>query len=1025
MRILLLWLVLQATSSQAQQVMPRLVGKFAVPPTLNFNTVGATQDARGNLWFATNDGVVRFDGHQFKAYHDPVLRQGDDYFHVVPSPDGRIWCKLGRGSALSYIDPTLDRIVRIPDSTRLVREHLSQWRSNYVFADADAMVWIALRRRGLIRFNPRTYAVEKIFDQPDEAARWITQDRAGTIWFTTSKAVYAYNPTSRALKRYRNELGSPNRNKSVPSDQVFAIGIHARPDGTILVGLSDEVDVIHPATGQVTHLELMPSKFYPNQIPLDFYEDPQGNTYFRTSTTSYRYTREGKLEQLEFGALSAPVFHLFPSRNNRLWVTSGQTLLEYDLAHIRPLPAFNLIDVVVNGTRLEKSNDRRRFVRDSLGHPTLTVQEGDLINIDLSPYIDDVTRAFRHRLEGYDQQWNVIEEAATSVSYQLSAGTYKLLLNRFIVPHKWESEVSQLTIIVRPPFWKTSWFLSLCGIVVAGVGIVLFRSWKLRQELARREFEAATLRELDELKSRFFANITHEFRTPLTIILNATEQLETFDSRNVERSRLEASIQRNAWQLLRLVNQTLDLDKLEAGKLERRDQLGDPFAFVEQVVEQFRGLAHQKQIELSWVPTPQASNGKLFLFDADKLETISYNLLANALKFTPDGGRVSVELTIDDEYELQLRVKDSGIGIPSEALPKIFERFHQVDNSSTRSYAGTGLGLALVSELTKWLGGRVQVDSTPERGSTFTVTLPLRSNASPDDTLVGLPTQSPVKFTPSESSFPAKPISATEQPDQDTQDELLTQPLVLVVEDNEELRAYMQSYLTTHYRILTAVNGRIGLEMAIAEVPDLIISDVMMPEMDGYELVGRLKADERTSHIPSILLTARSSADSRLKGLGAGADDYLIKPFSLEELSLRIRNNLRTRQNWQRRLLAHSEPEGTERLDSSPLDKEAQFLARLRGLILEHLTDEKVDVDWLAEQVRMSRTQLHRKLTALTDMNTTRFIHSVRLSKAVELLQTSEFNIAQIAQSVGYRSQSYFSKVFQEHYGYAPMKLKH
>ena len=272
------------------------------------------------------------------------------------------------------------------------------------------------------------------------------------------------------------------------------------------------------------------------------------------------------------------------------------------------------------------------------------------------------------------------------------------------------------------------------------------------------------------------------------------------------------------------------------------------------------------------------------------------------------------------------------------------------------------------------------------------------------------------------ASEPPRQIPGDAVLDGNSSDEA-SRSLVLVVEDNEELRTYISDHLATEYRVVSAENGRQGLEQALAEIPDLIVSDVMMPELDGYELVERLKTDERTSHIPIVLLTAKSSYDSRMKGLGAGADDYLGKPFSLAELSLRIGNCLRTRQRWQRRLTAGATASKSDLPAHPQIDKEERFLARLRGLILDHLADEIVDVDWLSDQAGMSRAQLHRKLVALTSMNTTRFIHSVRLGRAVELLQRGEMKM-NVAQAVGYSSQSYFAKVFQEHFGYPPNALK-
>ncbi|RAJ92992.1 signal transduction histidine kinase [Larkinella arboricola] len=1013
LRNCLLFALLSGASLRAQQIMPARLEQYTPPANINFNTFGATQDHRGNLWFATNDGVVRFDGRYFKVFHDPVFKQGDDYFHVVPSPDGRIWCKLGRGNGLSYIDPQQDKIIRIPDTTRVVREFLAVRSSNYLFAAADSTLWIGQRGTGLLHFNPRTYAVEQVFSQEGEGVRWITQDRQGTIWFTTNLAVYAYDPPTRRLKRYREGLGPPGP----VSKELRAIGIHARADGSILVGLPSEVDVIHPASGHIDRLVLTPSRFHADQTVRDFFDDGQGNTYFKNHTSCFRYTRQGQLQQLEFSDLRHRVYFLYPGRDHRLWVTAGQTLLAYDLTRIHAIPSLNLIDVVVNQDRLEEASTNHYLVRDSLGHPTLTVQDGDLISLRVSPFIQSLAHAFRIRLEGHDQNWNVVEDAVNQVAYQLSAGRYTLVLNAYTKPSGWARHVSTMTIIVRPLFWKTGWFWVLVLAVVGLVSGTLLqggrRRQKLRRELSRREFEAATLRELDELKSRFFTNITHELRTPLTLILNAAEHINPSRLAESDQNRLQ-SIRNNAHQLMRLINQTLDMAKLDAGKLDHREQVGDPVAFVGQVVDQFRGLAQHRQINLDWIT--QSENSSLYRFDADSLGKITYNLLSNALKFTSAEGVVRIDCWMTDQHVLWLRVADTGMGIPAEHLARLFDRFYQVDSSSTRAYSGTGIGLALVKELTQWLGGTIEVESSVGRGSVFTLTLPLIPATEADQATV----DEPNGFF-QQTSLPATPPVLKAIPDQAFPQEA-SWPLVLVVEDNPELRLFLKESLMAHYRVITADNGRQGLEQALAEVPDLIVSDVMMPELDGYELVERLKADERTSHIPIVLLTARSSYDSRLKGLGAGADDYLSKPFSVEELILRIGNSLRTRQNWQRQLTSEKKTGQAEQSPNPRLEKEERFLARLRTQILAHLTDEQVDVDWLSQQAGMSRAQLHRKLTALTNMNTTSFIHSVRMSQAVVLLQEGKLNVAQVAQALGYNSQSYFSKLFQEHYGYPPSK---
>ncbi|SOD97793.1 His Kinase A (phospho-acceptor) domain-containing protein [Spirosoma fluviale] len=590
----------------------------------------------------------------------------------------------------------------------------------------------------------------------------------------------------------------------------------------------------------------------------------------------------------------------------------------------------------------------------------------------------------------------------------------------------WESQMINILIQVDPKFWKTTWYLilALCALFSICLWTVmsLNRQCRLRKELARKVLEAASLHDIDTVKSQYFANVTHDFRTPLTIILNAHEQLAKTTLTELQQQQTDI-IQRHAHQLLRLITEALDITRLDAGKLESSTQLGDPVAFIREVVAQFGGLARQSKIDLTFnsdeqmVTSASGQSGDiLYSFDGDKWEKITYNLLANALKFTPAGGSVCVTGFISRTDRFTIRVADTGIGIPKDQLARIFERFYQVDEGSTRAYSGTGIGLALVRELTDWLGGSVAVESEVGGGSVLTIELPLipQSTIEPWPSKPALPQRHPIM------KMPIRSIAVS--PSSIQRNFSVDKPLVLVVEDNKDLRTQLIDFLSVQYWLLSAPNGCQGLEQALAEVPDLIVSDVMMPEMDGYELVERLKSNERTSHIPVILLTARSSPESRLKGLQAGADDYLGKPFSLIELELRINNGLRTRQNLQKQFMA--QPVLTVSAPTPESDREARFLSRVHQAILDNIELETLDVEWLASQAGMSRTQLHRKLTALTNLSPNRFIHRVRLERAAELLKEGELNVAQVAYKVGYNSQSYFAKVFQDYFGYSPAKFK-
>ncbi len=1029
-----LLLGLTAGPGKAQLLVPRLLRQFDQKPGLSMTALSMTHDPQGRIWMASTNGIVCFDGRQFRVLHDPVFKEGDFYYNLAASPDGRIWFKMGWGYSLSYVDTHQERIVRVSDTTRLVRDYLAKYGSHSLYADAQANLWISLQKHGLLKFNPRTLAVEHIVDQGLNIG-FITQDRRGMLYFTTdTQGFFGYNPQTRKLTNYRHH---DEDTTSVGSNATY--GVQARPDGSILVGLIDGANLFQPTTGQFQNLGLnIPLTTNPQTPSLikEFTLDAQGNAYFALGKLIFRYTAQGILQRVGVSSPTQGTNTLHVSPPNRLWISSADKLYEYDLNQARLVRSLLLLKVTVNGTELgNNTSATQNLVYDIQGHPTLTVRENDPFTLQFALSAKSGPKTLRWRLNGYNQEWLASQSKRGEAAYQLPAGTYTFTVNQGLESGGWEPTVSTLTIVVVAPFWKTPAFLAFVLLTVVGLGYYFIRTYirrrQLAQQLASEQQEAASLRQLDELKTRFFSNVTHEFRTPLTIILNATEQLTAKAAASDEQPEI-ATIQRHAHQLLRLITETLDIARLDAGKLEANTQLGNPIWFMGQVVAQFAGLAGQRGLALTYnthPATPQGSNYEstlngmsaddaLFRFDGEKWKKIAYNLLANALKFTPSGGSVQVTGHIRADNRFVLAVRDTGIGIPANQQERIFERFHQVDGRSTRAYSGTGIGLALVRELATWLGGQVTVTSQPDQGSTFTVELPL---VVPDQDHAALLADAPSMIQPAPGRV-YKPDSARATEFTGPASNATPKPLVLVIEDNEDLRAQVVDYLSRTYQVLSAENGRLGWEQALAEVPDLIVSDVMMPELDGYELLERLKNDERTSHIPVILLTARSAPESRMQGLQIGADDFLVKPFRLAELSLRIGNGLRTRQHWQKRFLAQPAP-GSAPLSAEPSREEA-FLNRLRQLILTQLDSDALDVDWLARQANMSRTQLNRKLSALTDLSPNRFIQRVRLERAAELLQTGELNVAQVAYQIGYNSPSHFTKVFQDHFGYPPTKLK-
>jgi signal transduction histidine kinase/DNA-binding response OmpR family regulator len=532
-------------------------------------------------------------------------------------------------------------------------------------------------------------------------------------------------------------------------------------------------------------------------------------------------------------------------------------------------------------------------------------------------------------------------------------------------------------------------------------------------DMELKRLEAEKMQELDQTKSNFFANISHEFRTPLTLISGTIEQMET--EKNIPSMLREAHglIKRNADRLLQLVNQLLDLSKLEVGKLTLNKEAGDITAFLHRLTGTFSSTFESKQIAFE----NNLPKNPLYLnFDPDKLEKVFSNLLINAYKFTPTGGKVNFSMVVLEEKDtdvlVEFKVKDNGVGIPSERLPHIFDRFYQGDASATRTYEGTGIGLALVKELTSLHGGSISVESSPGSGTEFTIELNLEraSEAAVVDFKVNENAKSPVLTT---SKLDTSSVNSREP----TASSNGTLPLVLIVEDSQELRQFIAQNLQGQYRILKAENGMEGFKLATQTMPDLIISDVMMPVMDGVSLSDKVKNDERTSHIPVILLTARADSNSKITGLETGADAYLTKPFEMKELKVRIHHLIEGRKKLREKFSRSLKLDPSEIAVNSVDEK---FLDKTMAILETNLMNSEFDVAVFSREVGMSRTNLHRKLKALTDCSATEFIRIYKLKKAKNLLEQNSGNISEVAYSVGFNSISYFNKCFKRQYGKTP-----
>jgi DNA-binding response OmpR family regulator/nitrogen-specific signal transduction histidine kinase len=543
--------------------------------------------------------------------------------------------------------------------------------------------------------------------------------------------------------------------------------------------------------------------------------------------------------------------------------------------------------------------------------------------------------------------------------------------------------------------------------------------------LELEHIEAENLKEVDNMKSTFFANISHEFRTPLTLIFGPAKDIigETSESKTKQNAGI---IKRNADRLYGLVNQLLDLSKLEAGRMTLETSEQNIIPLLKGLVLSFTSLAERKKITLLFNTIEDNLNAYI---DTEKIEKIITNLLSNAFKFTPDGGTIIINVTTTSHNtspldkggkqggSVEINIRDTGIGIPTERIDKIFDRFYQVDSSHTRESEGTGIGLALTKELVELHKGKIKVESKEGKGTTFTVLLPLgKEHLKPDEIVEkDLKEDAALIFEKTEL------IPETENRNEKTGiDSLLDteKPLLLIVEDNSDVRNYIISHLAEDYRIEEAIDGEDGYNKSIEQIPDLIVSDVMMPKMDGFELCEKVKTDERTSHIPIIMLTAKATSKDKIEGYETGADDYIMKPFDAAELKVRIKNLIGIRRKLQKKFSSDgfNIPKELNMMDE-------QFMKRVLRVINEHISEEEFSIEELGKEAAMSRWQIYKKINALTGKSPSLFLRSVRLVKAKKMIKENKGTISEIAYSVGFSSPAYFSKCFSIEFGFPPSEL--
>jgi len=1015
------------------------------PGSLDDDAIGSVYEARdGTLWVGTGSrspggtqGGLNWRAPGTTEFsHLPLPsaqgRQVRTISILLEDPRGALW--VGTNGGLWQVDAQRTALIR-PAGFADVPTGLRDGMIMDLVVDHGGRIWVASWMGGLHRYDPLTGGWRSYYPDPADDLSLASGDlstlgvdEAGRLWVgTDSGFLQIYDPDDDAFA------------SMVPLAGTLESVFHLTPSrGGLMLVCSGAG--IHLSGPEQVHRSYTTRDGLPSDYAGRAIQDQQQNIWASTGLGLVRIDFEtgdvSVFDQRDGLPRNEIHFAVCRTAEGRLFFGGHHGLVSFQPEAIRAsayVPPVYLTDVRINDQSLRVGAD------SPLTQALVTTER-----LELGPDQNDISLTFaaldfahpernryRFRLDPLDEDWRQPTDMNSAHYTNLNPGTFVFSVQGTNRDGVWNETPTVLTIRIAPPWYRTVWAQILYAVIIVLVVVTIYRQLILRERmrlaLEMERAEASHLQSLDHLKSRFFANISHEFRTPLTLLMSPLQRLQ--EDPTSGSPELFTTMARNARRLGRLIDQLLDLSRLEADRMPSQWKQGDWCQYLRALVSSFETLAEQRGIVLTanWPRQPGPA-----WHDTDLLDKVLVNLLSNALKFTPGGGEVTLTVEVNgaprphpwpgqgeetktsgEARLLSLTVLNTGSHINPEDLDSVFDRFHQTLETTDYGDLGSGIGLALVKELTDWCGGDISVASDPQLGTSFTVVLPLFTTTPPDH-------QVKERFTPAVDLADQDPLDEAreeiEDPDELTESGL---PAVLLVEDNADLRTYVRDELGDEFQVLVAANGNAGLDLARTEIPDLILSDVMMPGLNGLDLCEKLKADDLTNHIPVILLTAKAGPRSRKEGLQSGADDYVAKPFDVEELRIRIRNLLEQRQLLAERY-AQLEVARPGRAANPVLSADDRFLQKTREIIAEHLEDPDFRVEGLCKEVGMSRTQLHRKFKAVAGRSAGEFIRVERLNRAAEMLGDGESNVTEVAYSVGYRSLSQFAKAFREQFGMAP-----
>ena len=1015
------------------------------------------RDSHKNLWVSRKYGFdkIYFTNRNYDYIHTSAEQEVRGVF--IDSKK-RLWV-ASKENRLEVYDKQGNYVGNMDSTGKLLQNrNISFGRNVYTFfEDSEHRLWLGTRNHGIVvateydgKFTLHTFRHDKQdpYALSNDAIYSICRDTRNRIWIGTLGG--GINLFSGTLDNPRF-IHSENLMKGYPGDMCHKVrSLCCTRKGVVLAGtteglLSFSDDFQKPEDIEFFHndcedglsnndvmdvLESRDGKIYiaaysggicmadvdsllntrirfhylnmknglPSDLPQSMLEDGEGNIWicFENYISKYRADRKG-FDTYDSANLHTDLqiteAHPAIDQQGAMYIGTNQGVLRlrlYDLKKSSFVPRIVYAGVDIQNSDGTVSNSV--LAADSL---VLGKKERNVtIAFSALDYTNSEALQYAYRLKGISDQWGYIGENHSIGFANLPSGDFVLEVKSTNGDGVWCDNITPLYIHIQPRFTETAWawvlYVLIAIILILTVSGIIVYITNLKRKVTLEQ-------QLTDLKLRFFTDISHELRTPLTLISGSIEEI-------VERGQLQKSgtenmqvARRNVNRMLRLVNQILDFRKIQGRKMKLSIEQGDVVALCRQVGENFTQLAHERSIHFRLIPeTPEIR----CYTDMDKLEKILFNLLSNAFKYTADGKSITMAVRMESGC-LFVSVRDEGKGMDLRKIDNLFGRFETF--GKTDPNRSTGIGLSLVKEFVDLLHGTIQPESIPGQGTVFTVTLPCTYEAYAADSMAEFVLNDEVKF-----EYPVE-VQLSRQEEKERS--------ILIIEDNDELRRFLAMILRDCYHVLEAGDGRQGLEIIGRELPDLIVSDVMMPEMDGFELCHTLKTDIEHSHIPIILLTAKVTMQSKIEGIELGADDYIEKPFSTEYLLARIANLL-SNQDKLRHAFTSSPFVNAKTIALSKADE--NFLDKLIEVIQKNISEPDFNVDILAEKMNMSRSSLHRKIKGIAQITPNEFIQLERLKMAAQLIQSGEYRINEVCYIVGFNSSSYFAKCFQKQFGVLP-----